>query len=301
LSGRFAFLGGFNCAIKWSFLDYYTLQFVIVVIALILSGIGSVILLKNKPSLADKFGARFAVAMNIFCPIISVYNFRVLSCIKVEHVQYLISDVDVTCWDNEHRPYVVMAVLLICVVTVGWPLSIGTFLYRNKERLADHEFFKRYKFLYGRYKPQFYYWGVVETVRRILMVACPDLFRTSPNFQMVFVLFVAFVFQCLHLALNPFSYTLYNMLTHCSLAAIWVMILSGISLKLSDGNEIFWVVFPMLLNLLAITLICYVALATVCKCKRSLFGMDWKEIDEQGGYNASVKARTTSESQEARQ
>ncbi len=81
-------------------------------------------------------------------------------------------------------------------------------LYRHKDLIknrdsvdiseSDRELIEPLKFLFSAYEPRYWYWEVIETVRRVLLTGVLVLIHQGSNLQMVVAIVISLVFLKLY-------------------------------------------------------------------------------------------------------
>ena len=123
----------------------------------------------------------------------------------------LAADMEEPCYGGRHLHLVLLLGLSqLFAYVIGLPVLVLVFLHRNKnldeEGLEKHATIVRYGLFYGAYKESTYYWEIVLTARKIMIVALsvfgPGL-GTERQAQMV--LAVLLVCISLEIAGDPFK------------------------------------------------------------------------------------------------
>jgi hypothetical protein len=124
---------------------------------------------------------------------------------------YLAADMEEPCYVDRHLNMVLLlGVTQLLVFVIGLPMLVLVLLRRNKYQdgggLKKHATIVRYGLFYGAYKESAYYWEIVLTARKIMIVALsvfgPGL-GTERQVQMV--LAVLLVCISLEIAGDPFK------------------------------------------------------------------------------------------------
>eukprot|EP00937_MAST-01D_sp_MAST-1D-sp2_P000675 g675.t1 len=107
--------------------------------------------------------------------------------------------------------------------TLAYPGIVALILWRGKNKVQEdqllrakgtgqtratnpncHDFRKRYKDIYYRFKPQFYYWTLVIIFRKFCIAAAALMFRKTPAFQLAIMQLVMFTSYALQVRNNPY-------------------------------------------------------------------------------------------------
>ena len=133
--------------------------------------------------------------------------FSLFDCKNIGGMLYLQASLEEQCFTGQHG---IMLLLLgipqFVGFVVGLPVLLLFFLKRNRGKLQTHAVLSRYALFYGAYKESTYYWEIVLTARKIMIVALsvfgPGL-GTERQAQMV--LAVLLVCISLEIAGDPFK------------------------------------------------------------------------------------------------
>jgi hypothetical protein len=115
------------------------------------------------------------------------------------------------------------SIIFFFLYTVGYPAICAFILFSNKKKIhedqmlrarntgqtratnpACHEFRKRYKELYYRYKPHHYYWMLLILARKFLIALTGLMFRKTPAFQLAIALLVMFAAYAMQVRHQPY-------------------------------------------------------------------------------------------------
>ena len=108
-------------------------------------------------------------------PGITMKTFRVLDCTKILNEEYLSVDLSVQCWVGRHDQYRYLAIAMIYVYVMMVPLITFFFLHRYRHAMHDEEHplnattRRRFGGLFLQYEPQFWFWEVIEMLRKIFL------------------------------------------------------------------------------------------------------------------------------------
>ena len=127
-------------------------------------------------------GMRKEISFVVFFlyPGMTVKIFRVFKCVPVDGESYLYEDLSVQCWDEEHMPYVILAIVCIAVIVFGIPIttyfllrSMRPSLYDEKHSMHE-ETLEKYGSLYEQYEEQYYAWEVLVMLKKMVrrVVCC---------------------------------------------------------------------------------------------------------------------------------
>jgi hypothetical protein len=161
--------------------------------------------------LYGKYLLIFLIGSFLVLPGISIYIFRTFTCINLDPDSevkgddvYLMADYSISCTSEAYYRARSYAVIMVFVYPIGVPLvyylllwSHKSLILRRKEiELSEYEkkLILPFSSLYGAYEPQFYYWEVIETFRRIALTGALVLVNPGSGLQIVVALLVSFLF-----------------------------------------------------------------------------------------------------------
>jgi Cu/Zn superoxide dismutase len=115
------------------------------------------------------------------------------------------------------------SVIFFLVYTVGYPAFVAFVLLTNSAKVQEdqllrakgtgqtretnptcHDFRKRYKDVYYRFKPEYYYWTLLIITRKFCIAAAALMFRKTPAFQLAVMQLVMFISYALQVRNNPY-------------------------------------------------------------------------------------------------
>jgi hypothetical protein len=136
----------------------------------------------------DKHHLAFLVMTFFIYSTVSTAVFQTFACDDVSGLNnsYLRADYSIVCHTREHKLYQCYAAVMILVYPIGIPLLYAYALRRNKHLLSidkkdtsssniihklrlSHTELTSTRFLWQAYRPQLYYWEVIECVRRLML------------------------------------------------------------------------------------------------------------------------------------
>ena len=158
-----------------------------------------------------------------FLPNVSRAIFSVWVCVWYEDVPgaaqvgFLRKDVSIQCDTSEHETLQALAFVFVLLWPVGMVgLFIGILVYNRKELgvgEAHNTSAKAALFLTSGFKDKYFYWELVELVRRLLVSGWVTLIPFDKMFfRSTFVLLISFLFVVLTSLVHPWAQPEDNML-----------------------------------------------------------------------------------------
>jgi hypothetical protein len=129
-------------------------------------------------------------------------------CIEIDDgVSQVRIDLEMTCYSAEHITWCFfIAVPMLVIWVFGCPILAFIALYRNRHRLNDTAFQRYFIVLYQGLKDDKFYWEIVNTARKVLIVSINVFMSRYPLFYkgaIGIILLIAFI--RIQLRLKPFK------------------------------------------------------------------------------------------------
>ena len=212
---------GLSCHFKdVDYVDYLIMMCVgpILLCVLLLAMYGLHLLwLRHKKASYDEVLRVYAKYLLVFLmgtyfalPSISVYIFQMFSCQDIDpdavspgENLYLRTDLSIKCGSDRHQIGTSLATGMIFLYPVGIPVFYFCMLYQVKEGIINRGekishvlrmAMMPTSFLYSSYHPQFWYWEIVETFRRICLTGVLVLVAQGTSVQIVVTLLLTLIF-----------------------------------------------------------------------------------------------------------
>ena len=137
---------------------------------------------------------------------------------------------DIDCYSTEHLKWsLLIGVPMMIVWVFGCPILAFVILFRNRKRLNESEFEKYFIILYQGLKDKYFYWEIVNIIRKVLVVAINVFFSRYPIFYkgasaIIFMIFLARV----QIRLQPFKLRANNECELLSFSASIVTLFAGL-------------------------------------------------------------------------
>jgi hypothetical protein len=203
---------GLSCVFPLDFVHYLmivTITPVIIAILLLVSYVCHHYFLMRSleqdaaATLKQKYLGVYLVFGYLSLPGISIYIFQTFNCDYIVDEYYLTADYSISCEDDRYlwaRSYAIGMVLLY---PIGVPLIYFLVLWRHRDDIMSRKeatFTAQGKarieplsFIFSSYEPQYWYWEVIETFRRLLLTGVLVAWD-SPNSAIVLGLVITLIF-----------------------------------------------------------------------------------------------------------
>lgn len=141
---------------------------------------------------------------------VSSMVFQTFSCEKLDDdIVYLRADYSIRCTDTKHRAFVAYAALMVIVYPVGIPLLYAALLFQVRDVLADADADKAtarpIAGLWEPYRPERFFYEVVECGRRIMLTGIVVFIFPNDAAQIAITLLTAFFFFAVFEVLSPYK------------------------------------------------------------------------------------------------
>ncbi|KAL3921489.1 MAG: hypothetical protein SGPRY_004887 [Prymnesium sp.] len=147
---------------------------------------------------------------------------------------WLKTDVNIKCHTSpEHSSAQALAIVAIILYPVGLMLLTGTFLYRARAAIRSQKptfLSKAIDFLHREYEPHLYWWELVETLRRFVLVGLMVLFQDS-IMQLIVATILSAIFLLLQVQVSPYRQREDDLLASVSSFCLVVVFLCATAYK----------------------------------------------------------------------
>lgn len=164
------------------------------------------------------------VVMFMIHPNITQQFFMTLSCKSIggsadPSATYLLNDLTQQCYSSTHLTYIiVLSAPMLILWVLGVPFFALMILYRNRAliqapafgtativRMKKKIFESQMAFLYRGYKPQRYFWFLIEMARKVALVAISVFFPGARNTQLMMASLLIFGCLIIQIFFQPFE------------------------------------------------------------------------------------------------
>jgi hypothetical protein len=147
----------------------------------------------------------------LFVTIITLHTYTMSSalspfvCKKSNDVMIMVKNPSQRCYGDSWKSYLPVVTLFLILYGLVAPLAIMWLLFRNKSRLRDIAFRKKFGTLYSPYKDRFFYWEIVSLLKRTVLISLSQLLSTFDyDVKMAAAVFLIGLFTFLEASLEPF-------------------------------------------------------------------------------------------------
>lgn len=216
-----------------------------------------------------KFGLLF---LFVIYPGVSLKAMQVFECRQIGDSYFKVQDIRIECYVDSWVDDAVVAAITLCVLTIGYPLVIALKLMTYRPRFSfDDELnnqhikpaHERYRFLFVRYKPEFYLWELVETARKLMLTSIIIFVKPGSAVQVVFAIAVSVFFLCLQYKFRPYLLDTENLLDRLCKIALCVTYMYG-TLVTNDQDSLPWTIVFFSPNFFVLLWLGYILCTTSC-------------------------------------
>ena len=153
------------------------------------------------------------VILFLLHPMLTKVGLEIFQCVQVDEEQYKVRvDFNIDWYSGEHLLWCgFLGAPIILIWSIGSPLIVFIVLFRNRHSLQEPHVQKYFLLLYQGLKDKVFYWELVNTVRKSLIVAINAFMSTLPLiYAAVTAVIVLIALVRLQLRLNPYKLDLNN-------------------------------------------------------------------------------------------
>ena len=196
------------------------------------------------------------VIIYLLHPTITKVSFEVFQWIRIDETEYRVKlDLNIVWFSLEHIKWCfILGFPMIVFWVVGWPVAVAIILFKNKKSLNEAKMQKYLLLLYQGLKEKWFYWELVNTLRKILMVAINVFLSTIPLiFSATTAVLVLIALIRIQIRLKPYKNELNNDLEIESMVTGTATLFWGV-LFISDDNRFALIVLAILIVLIIINI-----------------------------------------------
>ena len=229
--------------------------------------------------------------------------FQLFSCTRFpgESVSRLVGALDVTCYSDEHRSWILsLGAPVGVVIIIGFPfLGLWKLVKESRRgRLGEAHVLGTVGFLYDGYQPHLYFWDIFTFIRNIALSAIIVFLNYSdeaPYQQGLAALFVFIVCGTLHVMLSPYQDTALNYLEGLGLMVSMMTLYLGVwTFSASGASQIFISILIFILNGIWLLCVTGILFASFGNKVKKVFDWIGNKICKRGKVDGHVMALPSS-------
>ena len=171
--------------------------------------------------------------------------FAALKCKEIGAKSYLVADFSVECWVGEHAQRAALAFACLLVYVLGIPMLTLGILRCNRAHLYDESPPKHETLmlsigsLYSSYEPQYYYWEVVEMMRKMMLTGAVQMVGAGTSAQALFAILICLAHMLFVLRTAPFEDDVDDVLQFSSALSLSLTLLIGMTLDADESGDVY--------------------------------------------------------------
>lgn len=151
---------------------------------------------------------------------------------EVEGTFYMRLDYSIECYNDEWSIYAAIAILGILLYCFGIPLFDYIVLFQNQHKLfTEEKFSNRFGFIYARFKEKFFFWELVEMLRKFMMSGILMFVKAGSYEQITVGVGFAVTFLALQVCFSPYDEDVDNNLAAVGGVATTATLLVAVLIK----------------------------------------------------------------------
>jgi F0F1-type ATP synthase membrane subunit b/b' len=158
-------------------------------------------------------------------------------CREIEDKHWLVADLNLECYTSEWTNNAVLAIFGIIFFPLGVPIGCYLILSRNQHKLfTDPKFSERFGFLYGRYEEDYWFWEIVEMLRKFCLCGVIMFVKSGSMLQLCVSIVVGGLFLGLHFKFQPYDDDLDDNLQTSALLATFLTLVITVLIKSKESG-----------------------------------------------------------------
>ena len=183
-------------------------------------------------------------------PMLTKVGLEIFQCVRTDEDQYNVRiDIDIQCFSTEHIKWALLIGCPIIVIwSIGWPMLVFIILCKNRKRLHDPEFEKYFLILYQGLKDKWFYWELVNTIRKVIMVAINVFMSTLPIiYACVLAVVILIAVIRIQIRLEPYKNSLNNELEIQAMITGTGTLFAGVLFISDDSDLVVIIIFVLII------------------------------------------------------
>jgi len=173
-------------------------------------------------------------------PLVTNVAFAAFPCYELDSGSWLRADVAIECGSAAHAEAKLLALVAIILYPIGLPLISFILLLQAREAIHGKEatpLSKAIAFLWREFKPELWWWEVVELLKRVVLVGLMQLVWYGEVLQVLLGTLLAMSFLLFQLAASPYADPSLNLVASISSYCLVVFFFMCIALKYSSLTD----------------------------------------------------------------
>jgi hypothetical protein len=233
-----------GCVASYTYYHKFTFSAILLPILLIAVSMVYCVELKravlDKSSIIDRVMKMVLTVIFLVYPVVSQTMFQSFSCYSLDDdEQWLHVDPQISCVDSGFEWFrLTFGIIGVCAYPLAIPVLTMFVLLRNFKGIMDGgSAFIRYDFLVADYKPQFFYWDVLDMGRKTVIAGVFIFFNKGSVFQVCLAAISSVGFGVALSWVEPYVMRSANMFRLGSEAALSITVILAVMLKVDLDRE----------------------------------------------------------------
>ena len=158
---------------------------------------------------------------------------------------FLRADYSISCEDASYRTFKVFGGLMLLLIPVGIPLTYAVILWRRKEKIKrdveereKDDALMTVAFLFDSYKPEYWYFEIFETCRRLALTGALGAIKPGTITQLAFGMLLSLCGIMVYCCSMPYNNKRDNLLQILSNLQIFLVMLTALVLKYRPRQDV---------------------------------------------------------------
>merc|ERR1711865_850610 len=190
---------------------------------------------------------KFLIGLVLFMyPGLATRCFQMFKCSSFQGVAYQVLEVDpsMICYGDEHRVYLILSFVFVCIYVLGIPLTMFVVLWRNKKHLyvkEGKEATERQKEfelggMYTQYEPKYWYFEIIIIMHKCVMTGGMVIVGNGTPTQPLVAMLIQLIFLLVVLKMAPYNDDLDDWSSFVCSLALTLTTFAGFLLMISEKN-----------------------------------------------------------------
>ena len=174
--------------------------------------------------------------MFLLYPSIGGKVFSVFRCLLVGNTYYFLNSMEMKCFVGQHGVLINLSFLFVAIYVLGIPSYIYFVLRKNKSKLKHEKIRELYGQLYLQYEEKYWYWEIVEMLRKVFLCGGLLTVAAGTSFQIVVALLVQFFYIVTISRLMPYKHLHDDVVQLIGSMQLFLTLFAGLMLKVLEHN-----------------------------------------------------------------
>eukprot|EP00944_MAST-04C_sp_MAST-4C-sp1_P005873 g5873.t1 len=174
--------------------------------------------------------------MFLLYPSIGGKVFSVFRCLLVGDTHYFLNSMEMKCFVGQHAALINLSFVFVALYVLGIPIYIYFVLHKNKTNLKRQDTRELYGQLYMQYEEKYWYWEIIEMLRKVFLCGGLLTVAAGTSFQIVVALLVQVFYIVTISRLMPYKHFHDDIVQLIGSMQLFLTLIAGLMLKLLEYN-----------------------------------------------------------------